>query len=41
MKEHFYWFLDSIIVAVKPKPPAKHVRDGLDEDDDDDLVITA
>lgn len=28
---------DSIIVAVKPKPPAKHVRDGLDEDDDDDL----
>lgn len=28
---------DSLIVAVKPKPPAKHLRDGLDDDDDDDL----
>ncbi|KAF5735085.1 ubiquitin family protein [Tripterygium wilfordii] len=26
---------DSLIVAVKPKPPAKHLRDGLDIDDDD------
>ncbi|KAM7530960.1 hypothetical protein LguiB_034370 [Lonicera macranthoides] len=26
---------DSLIVAVKPKPPVKHVQDGLDEDDDD------
>lgn len=32
-------FLDSMIAAVKPKPPARHVRDGLEEDDDDDLVI--
>ncbi|XP_011028217.1 PREDICTED: uncharacterized protein LOC105128309 isoform X2 [Populus euphratica] len=28
---------DSLIVAVKPKPPAKHLRDGFDDDDDDDL----
>ncbi|XP_074325907.1 uncharacterized protein LOC141663960 [Apium graveolens] len=28
---------DSMIAAVKPKPPARHVRDGLEEDDDDDL----
>ncbi|XP_024168632.1 uncharacterized protein LOC112175200 isoform X1 [Rosa chinensis] len=27
---------DSLIVAVKPKPPSKHLRDGLDEDDDED-----
>lgn len=26
---------DSLIVAVKPKPPAKHVQDGVDEEDDD------
>uniref|UniRef100_A0A5B7AI61 Ubiquitin-like domain-containing protein n=1 Tax=Davidia involucrata TaxID=16924 RepID=A0A5B7AI61_DAVIN len=26
---------DSLIVAVKPKPPVKHIRDGLDDDDDD------
>ncbi|KAJ9135095.1 hypothetical protein P3X46_032314 [Hevea brasiliensis] len=26
---------DSLIVAVKPKPPAKHLRDGFDFDDDD------
>lgn len=26
---------DSLIVAVKPKPPAKHLRDGFDDDDDD------
>ncbi|KAJ6389085.1 hypothetical protein OIU77_027443 [Salix suchowensis] len=25
---------DSMIVAVKPKPPAKHLRDGFDDDDD-------
>ncbi|KAJ6389086.1 hypothetical protein OIU77_027443 [Salix suchowensis] len=23
-----------MIVAVKPKPPAKHLRDGFDDDDD-------
>ncbi|KAL8112640.1 hypothetical protein AgCh_020084 [Apium graveolens] len=28
---------DSMIAAVKPKPPARHVRDVLEEDDDDDL----
>ncbi|GAA0174187.1 hypothetical protein LIER_41676 [Lithospermum erythrorhizon] len=27
---------DSLIVAVKPKPPPKHVRDGLGDDDDED-----
>ncbi|XP_059643647.1 uncharacterized protein LOC132285473 [Cornus florida] len=27
---------DSLIVAVKPKPPVKQIRDGLDDDDDDD-----
>ncbi|EEF42448.1 uncharacterized protein LOC8284626 [Ricinus communis] len=26
---------DSLIVAVKPKPPAKHLHDGFDFDDDD------
>ncbi|CAI0472944.1 unnamed protein product [Linum tenue] len=25
---------DSLIVAVKPKPPAKHLQDGCDDDDD-------
>lgn len=32
--------LDSLIVAVKPKPPPKHVRDDFDDDDDDELVGT-
>lgn len=33
-------FLDSVIVAVKPKPPAKHLKDDVYIDDDDlDLVI--
>ncbi|KAM0879415.1 hypothetical protein ACQ4PT_034257 [Festuca glaucescens] len=27
---------DSLIVAVAPKPPAKHLRGGDDDDDDDD-----
>ncbi|KAF8380676.1 hypothetical protein HHK36_028166 [Tetracentron sinense] len=27
---------DSLIVAVKPKPPVKHARYGFDDDDDDD-----
>ncbi|ERN09278.1 uncharacterized protein LOC18437424 isoform X2 [Amborella trichopoda] len=27
---------DSLLVAVAPKPPAKHIRDGYDGDDDDD-----
>ncbi|KAM6557470.1 hypothetical protein CsatB_004489 [Cannabis sativa] len=27
---------DSLIVAVKPKPPVKTLRDGLDDDDDED-----
>lgn len=31
--------LDSLIVAVKPKPPVKHMRDGLDEDDDDNDLV--
>lgn len=31
------YFADSLIVAVTPKPPAKHIHDGY-EDDDDDLV---
>lgn len=26
---------DSLIVAVKPKPPSKNLRDALDDDDDD------
>lgn len=30
-----------MIASVKPKPPARYVRDGLEEDDDDDLVRTA
>ncbi|OVA00103.1 putative domain SAYSvFN [Macleaya cordata] len=29
---------DSLIVAVKPVPPAKHIRDGFDDDDDEDLI---
>lgn len=30
-----------MIVAVKPKPPVKYDRDGLDEEDDEeDLVRT-
>ncbi|KAL3817938.1 hypothetical protein ACJIZ3_003843 [Penstemon smallii] len=28
---------DTVIVAIKPKPPAKHVRDDFDDDDDEDL----
>ncbi|XP_028087717.1 uncharacterized protein LOC114288414 [Camellia sinensis] len=28
---------DSLIVAVKPKPPVKHIQDGLDEDDDEGM----
>ena len=40
-----YWLfsfpLDSLIVAVKPKPPVRHILDGLDEEDDEeDLVRT-
>uniref|UniRef100_A0A7N2N235 Ubiquitin-like domain-containing protein n=1 Tax=Quercus lobata TaxID=97700 RepID=A0A7N2N235_QUELO len=27
---------DSLIVAVKPKPPVKHVRDGFDDDDEEE-----
>ncbi|CAI0470958.1 unnamed protein product [Linum tenue] len=30
---------DSLIVAVKPKPPAKHLQDGCDDDDDVWAVI--
>lgn len=30
-------FPDSLIVAVVPKPPARHLRDG-DDDDDEELV---
>jgi hypothetical protein len=29
-------YVDSLIVAVAPKPPAKHLRGGDDDDDDDD-----
>lgn len=28
--------LDSLIVAVAPKPPANHLRDGDGDDDDDE-----
>ncbi|KAK6947447.1 putative domain SAYSvFN [Dillenia turbinata] len=28
---------DSLLVAVKPRQPAKHLRDGIDDDDEDDL----
>lgn len=28
---------DSIIVAVKPNSPAQHIRDGFDDDEEDDL----
>ena len=37
----FYtYFLDSVIAAVKPKPPPRHLRDDTCIDDDDlDLVI--
>ena len=39
MSIFFIHFLDSLIVAVKPKPPVKHVRDGFDdEDEEEDLV---
>ena len=31
--------LDSLIVAVKPKPPNKSLRDGLDDDDDDEDLV--
>lgn len=34
-----FWFSDSLIVAVKPKPPVKSLRDGLDDDDDDDDLV--
>ncbi|XP_040988342.1 uncharacterized protein LOC121235953 [Juglans microcarpa x Juglans regia] len=27
---------DSLIVAVKPKPPIKHLREGFDDEDDDE-----
>lgn len=27
-----------MIVAIKPKPPAKHIRDTFDDDDGEDLV---
>ena len=29
---------DSMIAAVIPKPPASYFREGLDEEDDDELV---
>ncbi|CAK9173373.1 unnamed protein product [Ilex paraguariensis] len=34
--EKAHCFLDSLIVAVKPKPPPKHIRNGLDDDGDDE-----
>ena len=38
---HFFFvsLLDSLIVAVKPKPPPKHVRDGFEDEDDDDNLV--
>lgn len=35
---YFYLFVDTIIAAVKPKPPPKHIRADYDDEDDDDLV---
>ncbi|KAI3918548.1 hypothetical protein MKX01_041868 [Papaver californicum] len=31
---------DSLIVAVKPMPPAKHIGDGSDDDDNEELIQT-
>lgn len=31
---------DSLIVAVKPIPPAKHIGDGFDDDDNEELIPT-
>lgn len=41
MYMHFFFvsLLDSLIVAVKPKPPPKHVRDGFEDEDDDDNLV--
>lgn len=35
----FVSLLDSLIVAVKPKPPPKQVRDGFEDEDDDDNLV--
>ena len=35
----FIHFVDSLIVAVKPKPPVKHLRDGFDDDDNDEDLV--
>lgn len=34
-----FHFLDSLIVAVKPKPPVKSHREGLDDDEDDEDLV--
>lgn len=31
-------FLETVTVAIKPKPPAKHIQDCFDDDDGEDLV---
>lgn len=31
-------FLETVTVAIKPKPPAKHTQDSFDDDDGEDLV---
>lgn len=35
-----FYSIDSLIVAVKPKPPPKHVRDGFEDEDDDDNLVS-
>ena len=39
MSISFIHFLDSLIVAVKPKPPVKLVRDGFDDDDEEEDLV--
>ena len=33
-------FLETVTVAIKPKPPAKHIQDSFDDDDGEDLVCS-
>lgn len=35
----FLHFLDSLIVAVKPRPPVKHLHNEFDDDDDDEDLV--
>lgn len=37
--EALFLFIDSLIVAVKPKPPVQHIRGGVDDEDDEDELV--